>query len=396
MQKQKIWTGTFTINMILNFMFYLVFYLLTVIIGTVAMSQYHAASGIAGILSGIFIVGGFIGRLWTGNNVTRFGIKKIMVFSTIFYLLLTLLYFVTPNIELLLIIRFLHGLGFGIAATASGTLAGLIAPLSRRGEAIGYYALSVTLASAVGPFLSIFLYHAFNFNVLLIVASLVLFFSLVGTLFLRVPQNLIAVSSEKKKFSWSNYFEKTALPIAFVGFLVGMSYSSILTFLANFSAQIGLVTAGSLFYIVYAIFIVGSRPITGRMFDVKGDNFMMYPTFVIFALALWLTGASNSTFMLLLAGALIGLSYGSFSPFSQTIAIRHASPERIGIATSTFFGLFDMGVGMGPFVLGFIVPYTGYRNLYYLAGLFVIVIIVIYYFVHGRHAAKIGDTYIGK
>lgn len=80
------------------------------------------------------------------------------------------------------------------------------------------------------------------------------------------------------------------------------------------------------------------------MFDVKGDNFMMYPTFVIFALALWLTGASNSTFMLLLAGALIGLSYGSFS---QTIAIRHASPERIGIATSTFFGLFDMGVGTG-------------------------------------------------
>lgn len=138
--------------MILDFMFYLVFYLLTVIIVTVAMSQYHAASGIAGVLSGIFIVGGFIGCLWIVNNITRFGIKKIMVFSTIFYLLLTLLYFVTPNIELLLIIRFLHGLGFGVAATASGTLAGLIAPLSRRGEAIGYYALSVTLASAVAHF----------------------------------------------------------------------------------------------------------------------------------------------------------------------------------------------------------------------------------------------------
>ncbi len=115
---------------------------------------------------------------------------------------------------------------------------------------------------------------------------------------------------------------------------------------------------------------------------------MMYPTFILFAISLWLTGAAHSSAMLLIAGALVGLSYGSFSPFSQTIAIRHASPERIGIATSTFFGLFDMGVGMGPFVLGFVIPYTGYRNLYYLAALFVLVVIGIYYFVHGRHGAK--------
>lgn len=396
MNNEKIWTKNFTINMVLNFMFYLVFYLLTVIIGTVAMTNYHASSSIAGILSGIFIVGGFIGRLWTGNNITRIGIKKLMIVSTLFYLVMTLVYFVTPNLEILLIVRFLHGLAFGISATTSGTLAGLIAPRSKRGEAIGYYALSVTLASAAGPFLSIFLYHAFNFNVLLIIATVSIALSLIGVFGLNVPEDLLEIKKEKTKFSWSNYFEKTALPISLVGFLVGMAYSSILTYLAGFSAQQGLVTAGSLFYVVYAIFILGSRPITGRLFDIKGDNFMMYPTFILFAISLWLTGAAHSSAMLLIAGALVGLSYGSFSPFSQTIAIRHASPERIGIATSTFFGLFDMGVGMGPFVLGFVIPYTGYRNLYYLAALFVLVVIGIYYFVHGRHGAKILDEYDGK
>ncbi|MFG7388107.1 hypothetical protein ACGO3R_06825 [Lactococcus lactis] len=41
-----------------------------------AMERYHASASIAGILSGIFIVGGFIARLWAGNNMKRLGAKN--------------------------------------------------------------------------------------------------------------------------------------------------------------------------------------------------------------------------------------------------------------------------------------------------------------------------------
>ncbi|MDR0199433.1 MAG: MFS transporter [Streptococcaceae bacterium] len=383
----RIWTPTFSINTGLNLIYYTVFYLLTVIIGTVAMTQDHASAGLAGILSGIFIVGGFVGRLWTGNNVTRIGLKPLLYGGTLFYIAMTLLYFVTPNIGLLMIVRFLHGIAFGISATTSGTLAGLIAPRAKRGEAIGYYALSVTLASAVGPFLSIFIYHAFNYTVLLIMALALLVIALIGIFFLRIPKGIMG-EYVKKPFSLSNYFEKTALPISLIGFLVGIAYSSILTFLAGFSAQAGLVTAGSLFYVIYAIVTLGTRPITGRLFDARGDNFMMFPTFIFFGLSLLLTGFSTTTFMLLAAGALIGLGYGSFGPFGQAIAIRHADISRIGVATSTFFGLFDMGVGFGPFILGFVQPATGYRGLYFLCAAFTVVIIILYWFMHGRHARR--------
>lgn len=390
--KEKLWTTTFVVNMLLNFIFYLVFYLPTVVIGTMAMERYHASASIAGILSGIFIVGGFIARLWAGNNMKRLGAKKLLYIGTLIYFLLTFAYFFVHSVVLLLILRLVHGLGFGIAATASGTLAGTIVPSSRRGEGIGYYALSVTLSSAVGPFLSMFLYRTSGFYSLIWLSALLLFIALVGIFFIHVEKTTDSSNSVDnkvhKKFAWSNYFEKEALPISLIAFLIGISYSSILSFMDAYARNIHLSEAASFFFLVYAITVLLSRPITGRVFDGFGDNFVMYPTYLFFALGLLLIGFAHSGWMLLLAAIFIGLGYGSFSPFGQAIAIRNSEAHRLGITTSTFFGFMDMGVGFGPFILGMFMPLLGYRNLYFASAILALLIAVIYHFVHGRHAKR--------
>lgn len=390
--KEKLWTTTFVVNMLLNFIFYLVFYLPTVVIGTMAMERYHASASIAGILSGIFIVGGFIARLWAGNNMKRLGAKKLLYIGTLIYFLLTFAYFFVHSVVILLILRLVHGLGFGIAATASGTLAGAIVPSSRRGEGIGYYALSVTLSSAVGPFLSMFLYRTSGFYSLIWLSALLLFIALVGIFFIHVEKTTDSSNSVDnkvhKKFAWSNYFEKEALPISLIAFLIGISYSSILSFMDAYARNIHLSEAASFFFLVYAITVLLSRPITGRVFDGFGDNFVMYPTYLFFALGLLLIGFAHSGWMLLLAAIFIGLGYGSFSPFGQAIAIRNSEAHRLGITTSTFFGFMDMGVGFGPFILGMFIPLLGYRNLYFASAILALLIAVIYHFVHGRHAKR--------
>ena len=390
--KEKLWTTTFVVNMLLNFIFYLVFYLPTVVIGTMAMERYHASASIAGILSGIFIVGGFIARLWAGNNMKRLGAKKLLYIGTLIYFLLTFAYFFVHSVVLLLILRLVHGLGFGIAATASGTLAGAIVPSSRRGEGIGYYALSVTLSSAVGPFLSMFLYRTSGFYSLIWLSALLLFIALVGIFFIHVEKTTDSSNSVDnkvhKKFAWSNYFEKEALPISLIAFLIGISYSSILSFMDAYARNINLSEAASFFFLVYAITVLLSRPITGRVFDGFGDNFVMYPTYLFFALGLLLIGFAHSGWMLLLAAIFIGLGYGSFSPFGQAIAIRNSEAHRLGITTSTFFGFMDMGVGFGPFILGMFMPLLGCRNLYFASAILALLIAVIYHFVHGRHAKR--------
>ena len=69
------------------------------------------------------------------------------------------------------------------------------------------------------------------------------------------------------------------------------------------------------------------------------------------------------------------------------IAIQQSPPNKMGLATSTFYIFTDFGAGMGPFILGMIIPFLGYRNLYILMGV-VVIAIIIYFFVHGRHHTK--------
>ena len=53
-------------------------------------------------------------------------------------------------------LRFLHGAIFGVTSTAAAAVAALVLPLSRKGEGIGYFALSTNLAMVVGPSLDFF------------------------------------------------------------------------------------------------------------------------------------------------------------------------------------------------------------------------------------------------
>lgn len=399
MKKESIFTPTFIINTLISFLFYIVFYVLTSSIGTYALEQLHQSTVISLSLSSVFVIGALIGRVWTGISITRIGMKRLLYIGGLIFLILTFGYYLTTNIPLLFIIRIIQGAGFGIGATASGTIAGHVVPAARRGEGIGYYALSVTLAAAVGPALSIMIYSALGFNTLLGLALALLVITFILVFFVHVQEftpeeREIALANEPKGVE--RYIEKSALPISIIAFLAGFIDSAILTGMGSFSTDLKIPLAGSLFFTMYAIFIFISRPFTGRLFDAKGDNWIFNPTFAFFAVAMLLVGIAGffspaiGFVILLIAGGAFGLGYGGVAPFGQAVAIRDSSKERIGVATSTFFGFLDLGVGGGPIILGAIIPMLGkgmlgFRNLYLYSAPAVVVVWIIYYLIHGKN-----------
>ncbi len=351
-----------------------------------AAENFHATPSQAGLASGIFVVGTLIARLFCGKSIDRVGWKKMLYIGFIFFLITTCLYFAVNSLTFLLINRFLNGAAMGVASTATGTIVAKIIPNERRGEGTGYYGLSVTLAAAVGPFLGMYLTGHTSFSMNFIVCIVLLACSFVAAFFLNVPKlEWKEEQIEKTKgFSIHEFFETKAIPISIVGALIGFGYSSILSFLTTYANYIHLVDVGSFFFIVYAVFIVGSRPFTGRWFDLKGENFVMYPAFILFALALFVLSQAHHGFALLAAGALVGLGYGTLSTSAQAISIKVSPVHRMGLATSTFFIFLDGGIGVGPFLIGFFIPLIGYRGLYLAMAVVLLVSTVLYYFLHGR------------
>lgn len=386
MDKPKLWTKDFLIISLANFFLYFTYYLLIVFITVFATAKFHATPSEGGLASSIFVVGMLIGRLLSGDTIDRIGSRKMLFIGFIFFLITTCLYFIANNLTFLLIIRFFNGAGMGIASTATGTIVSRIIPNERRGEGTGYYALSVTLGAAIGPFLGMFIGKHASYNINFVLCLILLIMSFMTLFFLKVPElEYTRGKLEKRKiFSFQNFFEVKALPISIIAFFIALGYSGILAFLTSYAEELNLVDVASFFFIVYAVFILLSRPLTGRWFDQKGENFVMYPSFFLFSLGLIVLSQAHQGIALLGAGALVGLGYGTFLSFAQAISIQVSPKERMGLATSTYFIFMDAGVGVGPFILGFLIPATGYRGMYAILAAVVIACLFLYFFMHGR------------
>lgn len=365
MGKSKLWTKDFVLVALINFITYLVYYLLMIIIAEFAMESLNASPSQAGSAVGTFIMGALVSRIIAGSLIDRIGYKRMLFIGLAIYLVSSFFYYPITNLFVLMAVRFIHGIGFGTTSVVTSTVAAQIIPIERRGEGIGYYSLSTTLASAIGPMLGMFLVHHLSFHTIISLAIVLLVIGVFGAFILRVPKvKKVAPIHSQQKISIHHFLEKNAVPISLIGMLLGIGYSSIVSFLTSYTAEINLVTAGSFFFIAYSIAILFSRPLAGRWIDTKGENFVMYPSFIAFAIGLFLMGTAANGFMLLLSAVFIGAGFGTFLSSGQTIAIKVAPEHRIGLATSTFLAIVDFGVGIGPSILGALVPIIHYRGVY--------------------------------
>ncbi|MED3761674.1 MFS transporter [Peribacillus frigoritolerans] len=383
--RTRLWTKDFVIVSSINFFITLIFYLLMVTLAIYAVNELGASTSEAGLISGIFIIGTLIGRLFIGRFIDSIGRKKTLFIGLIFFTLTTILYFVDLGIGFLLVNRLIHGMAMGMASTATGTIVAQIIPPTRKGEGIGYYSMSATLATAIGPFIGLFMAQHTSFQIIFSFCLALGVISLITAFFLYVPAlKVTAKVMESKGFKLSNFIEPKALPISIITLLLAFCYSSVLSFISFYAIEIDLVNTASFFFVVYAVAVLISRPFSGPLMDRKGSNFIMYPAFIIFGFGLLLLSMTTNSFTLLAAGFLIGLGFGNMQSSSQAIAVKLTPPHRMGMATSTFFIMLDAGLGFGPYILGFIIPVTGYSTLYVILGVVVILTSVLYHFLHGK------------
>lgn len=392
--KAALWTRNFILVSAINFQLVLTFYLLVVVIVGYAVAELGATTAQAGLISGLFIVGTLVGRLLVGKFLERFGRKTTLIVGLTGFLLFSGLYFIPFGVGMLLFVRFMHGFMMGMASTVLGTIIAQILPASRRGEGIGYYSMSSTLGTAIGPFLAIWMMLNVGYQSIFVVSTVIAVCCLVVAWLIQVPDlpkinKAIETVVAMKKPNWfSQFVEPNAVPISLIMLFASICYSGVLSFINFYAKEINLVETASFFFLMYAIAILISRPFTGPLMDRKGENIIIYPAFIIMGIALILLSITHSSWMLLLCAGLLGLGYGNIQSVCQTIAVKSAPLERMGFATSTFFIFLDAGLGFGPYFIGMLLDYIGYEQLYLYSAFAAFSCILAYYLLHGRQSSK--------
>nr|WP_269440273.1 MFS transporter [Arthrobacter sp. zg-Y750] len=377
---------------ITNLFLSMVFYLLMTSMALYAVEEFAASDSAGGFASGSFVIGALLARVFAGKFLDFVGRRRLLIVSLAVFVVAALLYIPADSLALLLTVRIIHGAAFGAASTSlSASVMGLI-PINRRGEGTGYFGISTTLATAVGPFLAVMLVDSVSYRALFLVTTACAAVALVLSLVLRLPERTPTPEEQKNKWRMhlTDIIDPGALSIASVMFIAGAAYAGVLSFLNSYAQSEGLVLGASLFFVVYAAVVLVSRLFVGRIQDRHGDNAVIYPTLVSFAAGLALLAYAPNNAVLAVAGIFLGFGFGALMPCAQAIAVSMAPAHRIGLATSTFFILMDAGIGVGPLLLGMLLPVTGYHGMYWVLAAVVLASTVLYHFVHGRKNVRPG------
>lgn len=391
LNKPQLWTRDFISIAITNFLVFTTFYYLLVTLPIYSLHELHGAESEAGLITTVFLIAAILTRPLAGKWIQKSGKYIVFISSLLVLSAASILYFIPQSIIGLLILRFFHGIGFGMATTATGAIVADLIPESRKGEGMGYYGLTLNLGMAIGPFLGLTVMQQAGTHLMFIINALCSLFALVAGLFVKLPKKTIMseqTTERKTGMKIGEYLERSAIPVSLVSAFFALIYSGIISFVSIFAKEHGLVEASSYFFVVYAVILLVSRPFTGTWFDAYGANTIIYPAILCFAVGTFLLSISNTSLLFLSAAALIGLGWGTTFPSLQTIAIQVAPPKKRPLATATFLSIFDFGFGIGSFIFGIAAAKIDHGSLYFYCSFLIIIGIGIYYLLHGRISSR--------
>ena len=379
-----LWTRDFLLIVAANLVTFLSFQMLMPTLPALATSLGGKETA-AGLVIAIFTVSAVLMRPFAGRGLDTYGRKVVYIAGLLIFFGSVLGYAIVPSVLLLLAVRFIHGIGWGLSSTAAGTIATDLVPRERLGEGMGFYALTGTVAMAVAPAAGIFLMNEFGFGVLFTVgAALMLVVMLIANLIeypalSEVNTGASAAATDVAKHSGLHAFvEVAALRPSLVVFFMAATYGAIVSFIVLFTKELGIENAGP-FFAVYAIVLALTRPLAGSVADRKGYDIVVVPGTIVTAISLVVLSQATALPGLLAAGALYGAGFGLVQPALQAMAVRDVSPRRRGAANGTFFSFFDLGIGIGSALGGAIAAAIGFSLMYLLTSIPVALALLVYY-----------------
>lgn len=375
-QKPALWTRNFLTVSAANFLLFFSFYQLLPILPLYIIEKFQTDNATAGIIISLYTIGALSCRPFAGFLVDTLS-RKPLYFWTFFGFTLCFLGYKTVGLlPILAIIRFSHGLFFGISSTASNTVAIDALPSSRRGEGIGYFGISVNLAFATGPMTGMFLYEAFGDSIVFATSIILCVIGLILVQTLKIPPK------EKKPhapLSLDRFFLTRAIP-QFINFIfVGFAYGPVTNYIALYAKELGIGGSGW-FYALIAAGLIMNRIMTGKLID-KGYLVHLVGsgmTLIIFAFTLLAFCHSSLTFFI--SAFLIGTSLGLIFPGYQTMCVNLARHDQRGTANSTYLSGWDIGIGSGILIGGSMAEIFGMHRPVFLACAIALAIADIMYF----------------
>lgn len=355
-KRDKLWTRNFTLIGIANLLMAIAFYFLLPTLPLYLKETLGATSSQVGLVLAFYTIAALLIRPFVGYAIDSIGRKFIYLLSFIIFSALFVGYIFAISIGLMMVMRFLHGLTWGSLSTSGSTIAVDFIPASRRGEGISLFGLSMTIAMAIGPLIALIILGKMDYLWVFVIASYISITGLILALNIRFPE--YKPNHDNRSFSVKRLIEKNSIPLSLNVLVVTTTYGGILSFASLYGKEIGVANSG-LFFLLLAVGIGVSRFFSGTIFDRVGPFRIVVIGMILLILGFPVLFLVPNSLGYHATAVIIGLGFGIIMPTFQAMVNNLVQPDRRGAANSTYFTSFDLGIGLGMVLTGFVSEQIG-------------------------------------
>ena len=380
MDSNRLWSPAFTNYGISSGILYMTQYVLVAALPIVITSELSGSDLDAGLAMTYFQIGTILCRIFAGRLIDGLNKRIVLLISTALFFIIMGLFNFTTSLEAVFVLRGLHGVVFALGTTVMATLAVLVLPPNRKGEGVNMFAIFSNIAMVLGPAIGLYALSSYGSMALYIFLTVMTGLAMVLSNIIPLSKELILPKQSKYK-GWhiSQFIENKSLPWALMGLFIGFTYSGVLVFIPIELNSMGAGIWGSAFFAIFALMIIISRPIVGKIYARYGPKIIIYIGLGLFILGLFGLGLAITPLAILFTALLLGLGYGAAQPAFQALAIQSAPIERAGVSTATYFLALDISVGAGSVILAVLASAWGYQYLYMFTALVMVIALALYH-----------------
>ena len=331
-----------------------------------------------GLITAAFVLSSIVSRIYFAPLADRRGRKTSLIIGLIIYGVSPFLYIFAETPLTLIAVRLFHGIGMGASTVSITAMLTDIIPHNKRGTMLGISMSARNIASAAAPAIagSFVLFAGFTSTIALsaipAIAALMLFFFVSETLAKEKRWNR---SLSNQLSLMRDLMRSRRVMIPSIGILSQtITYGAIVSFLPLFVAQRLSLSVVEATFVVgvsftgYATAAAISRIFLGRAIDRYGRKpAPILSLFSLFGIMLFLSQVS-STNEVYLAMALYGLAFSSISPALTAMLIDSVKAEERISALSVYMSMFELGIGGGAILFGYLSTLFGYSSMFTIAA----------------------------
>lgn len=365
----RLWTAAFSLLCLTVFLGYVQMALLSPTI-PLFVSDKGGSALLAGFALLSFSVPSFVirplfGRLsdtWSAAGVLALGLLLLAIGGALH---------LTPLLAMVFVASIIRGFGWAGLNTGGYTVLAMVAPLSRRGEASGYYTGAQASTMILFPALALWMIDAdgIGFTGVFLFASLA---AAVGVPFCHFvlrpmtrtePRPVATPTLNNGGQPLFGMLDSSVLLAATLNLASTLAFPAVSSFLPLYAKDLGIGNIG-LFYIVAGVTSILSRPVIGRRSDRMGRGLAIALGLASQAFGILLIIFAQNLPTLIVAGVFTSVGAAVNNAVTTALAIDMGDPTQRGRAMATFSISFQLGGGVGAIIAGGLADLTGYRGMY--------------------------------